>query len=57
MRVTDFTWFVSNKLKKKTTFLHLYVLTFKEAPAAEDEEGDEEVREVAHSGHHHAWSA
>ena len=25
------------------TFLNLYVLTFKEAPASEDKEGDDEV--------------
>ena len=35
----------------------LYVLTFKEAPASEDEEGDEVVWEVVHGGHHHTWSA
>ena len=49
------TWFESNKLKNIAA--SVYVLTFKKAPAPEDEEGDEEVREVVHGGDHHTWSA
>ena len=56
MGVAYLTWFESNKLKEKN-MLHRYVLTFKEAPASEDEKGDEEVSKVVHGGDHHTWSA